>query len=67
MAEELVDECCSFESDIDDLYEKGKHRKKPVKFAPLTVPADIPEEELEKLSPETLALLGYNPHNSDCS
>lgn len=66
MAEELVDECCSFESDIDELYERGKHRKQPNKFVPLTIPAGFPEEELEKLSPEALVMLGYNPVKGEC-
>lgn len=64
MAEELIDECCSFETDIDELYEKGKHRKKQSKYAPLTIPAGFPEEELDKLSPEALIKLGYNPYKA---
>ena len=67
MAEELVDECCSFETDITELYEKGKHRKRTSKFAPLTVPAGLSDAELEKLTPEMRALLGYNPNQGELS
>lgn len=61
LAEELVDECCSFEADVTDLYEKGKHRAKPRRYAPLTIKADVTDEELDECTPEMRMLLGYSP------
>ena len=62
MAEELVDECCSFEADVQELFEKSSHRKNRNKrYAPLVVPADISDDELDNMSPDLRKLLGYDP------
>lgn len=61
MAEELVDECCSFETDVEELYIKGKHRGKNKRYAPLIAQADITDEELDSLTPEARIRCGFDP------
>lgn len=41
MAEELVDECCSFEADLQELFDKSGHRKTRSSCVPLEVPKNI--------------------------
>jgi multidrug resistance efflux pump len=62
MAEELVDECCSFEADIQELHEKSNHRKNHNKrYAPLMARADVSDKELDSLTPELRRATGYEP------
>lgn len=62
MAEELVDECCSFETDLQELQEKSAHRKNSNKrYAPLVACADISDKELDSVTPELRMGLGYDP------
>lgn len=62
MAEELVDECCSFETDLNELNEKSGHRKSHNnKYVPLVACADISDSELDNVSPELRKALGYDP------
>lgn len=73
MAEELVDECCSFETDLQELFEKSGHRKnRNDRYLPLTVQADISDKELDNLTPDLRKLLGYDPdpiepNGKDCA
>lgn len=61
MAEELVDECCSFEADVEELYIKGKHRSKNERYAPLVIPAPVSDEELDGMSAKGRILCGFDP------
>lgn len=62
MAEEIVDECCSFETDLQELFEKSGHRKnRNRRYAPLVVQADISDNELDEMSPQMRRMLGYDP------
>lgn len=62
MAEELVDECCSFETDLQELFEKSGHRKnRNSRYAPLVVQADVSDKELDNMTPEERRMLGYDP------
>lgn len=62
MAEELIDECCSFETDLQELFEKSGHRKnRNSRYAPLVVQADVTDAELDKMTPEMRRNLGYDP------
>lgn len=73
MAEELVDECCTFETELQELSEKSSHRKsKNTRYLPLTVQADISDKELDNLTPDLRKLLGYDPepiepNGKDCA
>lgn len=62
MAEELVDECCSFEADLEELYEKGRHKGKNKRYAPLTVQAPVTDEELDAMTPEGRRMCGFDPN-----
>ena len=62
MAEDLVDECCSFEADMEELYIRGKHRKKNKRYAPLTVQVPVTDEELDEMSPAGRIMCGFDPN-----
>lgn len=61
MAEELVDECCSFEADVEELYAKGQHRGKNKRYAPLIIQAPVSDEELDGMSPKARIMAGFDP------
>lgn len=61
MAEELVDECCGFEADLDELYIKGQHRGKNKKYGPLVVQAPVSDDVLDQMSPEGRKMCGFDP------
>lgn len=73
IAEELVDECCSFETDLNELNEKSGHRKsRNSKYVPLVARADVSDKELDTMTPELRKALGYDPYptkspDQDCA
>ena len=73
MAEELVDECCSFEADLQELFNKSGHRKnRNSRYAPLVIQADVSDKELDNMTPDLRKLLGYDPepikaNDKDCA
>lgn len=73
MAEELVDECCSFEADIQELHEKSSHRKNHNKrYAPIVACADVSDKEIDSLTPDLRKAIGYDPepikaNDKDCA